>query len=709
MLRPEMKPVEGGSPSGGTPTKPKPKPEESQPDLPWYYSHIFPPQQESTPEVTSVTPMINLVPPNPPPTAPVQQPQPETSDPSEPGSRRPSYMDPIDDYERQQEQRLGISSAVKDHEQSFSDISQDEVIPDIGETELFQVSDHLCDQYPEVVRAGLKIIKGFDPVEDDEEDVKTYMRNHLRLMGLNDAFGHGDWHTTRLGPTVSHVAAKITDDFFDQVKTSDAAVIAAAAIEDDQILDQAQAAAEAGGFEQPEINLLVQWFLTETFPGEWDPSLTKKKDLQDFLISQLKGTIHGFDETAINWADLTVDESISFYRYQIAQEMEALWKHYEDFPPEYDEIKAAFDRATELLSLAEPIPLDDTEAYAAAFAGRVHIPNAEYERRHVQDQLAVIYKHLNIEMPENYLEGRSTTELKYELYYRLNYDVPQFIGLDENEKENRIGDFLHEYHRVARDTPQRVIDRLQGTFRQPDVLGFLFIMGLTMAFEPVDWALTTVDVVHALSEGDVESAIGNAILGALPGVSSKLDDFVSSVASAAKRGDVAFGIRNWQLDNPKPTNTVSNQLQANSCVAACGVEIFERTTGVRATEEQMLQYMGYDGSYDIPMQQGFEGLEKASEELAANTNAKFIARHMNVYQIADQIDDGNTVVAALGRHAVVVEGVDLQSGIVKVSDPWGLGPGKGIAELGELQLERFTGLQRKGGGYQVIIGIPEIR
>ena len=170
----------------------------------------------------------------------------------------------------------------------------------------------------------------------------------------------------------------------------------------------------------------------------------------------------------------------------------------------------------------QPIPLNDSEAYAAAFAGIVHVPNAEHERRHVQDQLAVIYEHLQIVLPDNYLQSRSTTELKYELYYRLNYDVLQFISLDENESQ--IPDFLREYHWVARDTPQGVIDRLQGTFRQPDVLGFLFIMGFTMAFEPVDWALTTVDVINALSEGDIESAVGDFILGAIPFASSRMDD-----------------------------------------------------------------------------------------------------------------------------------------------------------------------------------------
>jgi len=178
--------------------------------------------------------------------------------------------------------------------------------------------------------------------------------------------------------------------------------------------DQAQFPAEADGFEQPEVSLLLQWGLTEAFPGERDRSWTTKAEVQDFLVADLKRIIPGYDETArvvpgfdeteINWADLTLEESLALYRVEIALEWEARAEHYEGFlPPEYDEMKASLDRATKLESLAGPIPLDDTEAYAAAFAGTVHIADAEDERKHVQDQLAVIYKHLNIEMPENHL------------------------------------------------------------------------------------------------------------------------------------------------------------------------------------------------------------------------------------------------------------------------------------------------------------------
>ena len=384
-----------------------------------------------------------------------------------------------------------------------------------------------------------------------------------------------------------------------------------------------------------------------------------------------------------------------------------------DEPDEhYKALQAELDWATDLLALAKPIPLDDSTAYTEVFD-----VGAEGERAHVQKQLTVIYNYLDVAPTDNYFASRSTADLKYELYSLLIHDVIPLRGSDQDPLAAQL---FRSYSKVAGVSPQDAVNRLQGTYREPDVLGFLFVVGLTvgsMVFEPLDWALTTVDIINALSEGDIESAVGNFVLGVVPFASSRMDDAFRLLddLGAARRGgpldniairvDVPAGTRNWKLDKPSPTGKIPNQLKAESCVAACGVELFERTTGLRITEQQMLHYMGYDGSYGIPMGQGFDGLVRASDELAAQANAPFIGTHMDVYGIAEEIAEGNTVVAALGRHAVIVESVDLQSGIVTVSDPWGLGPGKGVAHLGELPVERFTELQRIGGGYQVIIGI----
>ena len=386
---------------------------------------------------------------------------------------------------------------------------------DSSEDKTTVVCEALYAADPEGFARGVKLMTGAEL--DNEEEVLGECIRLARNVGMDQYLASEEaWYTTKLGSSESPTVS---------------------AAEEESLSDQAQAPAEADGFEQPEISLLLQWALTEAFPGEWNAGWTEKQHLQGFLVSDLQRIIPeydetarvvpGFEETVINWADLTVEEMMALYRVEIALEFAARAEHYEGvLPPEHDEMKASLDRATQLESLAGPIALDDTEAYAAAFAGRVRIADAHDERKHVQDQLAIIYKHLNIETPENYLDSRSTTELKYELFYRLNYDVQQFMSLDENEKGNRIGNFVNEYIEETRIAPKDAIGRLQSTIHQPDVLGFLFIMGLSIAFEPVDYALAAVDVIQALSEGDEEAALGNFILGVTPFVSSKMDDLI---------------------------------------------------------------------------------------------------------------------------------------------------------------------------------------
>ncbi len=466
--------------------------------------------------------------------------------PAKPAPIRPSYQDDVEAYERRQEQRLGIDSEPHARPVPAIATAPDRTLPiptiqnitsriptqsefraaqetDLSEAKLFEVCDYFCEQNQEAMTAMMNLIVGFDP-DEEEEDIKHRVRNHLRIMGLNDAFGHGDWYTTPPEPMMPRAGTQITDSYFEGLET-----IGTAAHEVTAPGKEGPATVEAGGFEQPEINLLTLYYLNENFT-DWHSTWTKKKELQDFLIGRLQGLIPGFDQTSISWDNASVQMSIALYRNLIGGEVAALRRQYRDNTPEHEEMKAEFDRAMELFSMAAAIPLDDSEAYAAAFSGDVYIPDAEQERIHVEDQLRVIYKYV-LGKDLDHLATRSTTELKYELYYLLNYDVQHFLGLNENEI--LIQDFMKEYAWVTDDTPDGVIDRLQGTFHRPDVLGFLFIMGLSMAFEPVDWVLTIHDIFIALSEDDVESAIGNAILGAAPLVSSKLDDVVQPFLSRA--------------------------------------------------------------------------------------------------------------------------------------------------------------------------------
>ena len=135
------------------------------------------------------------------------------------------------------------------------------------------------------------------------------------------------------------------------------------------------------------------------------------------------------------------------------------------------------------------------------------------------DQLALIHEELNITVPDGYFESRSTRELKHDLAYLLQDEVLPFLRADENEEDNRIGNFYRRYQLVARDTPENVLGRLVSSYQKPDVVGIFFMLGFlagSIVSEPIDWLATSVDVMDALLRGDKESAGLHAFFGGAP-------------------------------------------------------------------------------------------------------------------------------------------------------------------------------------------------
>ena len=367
---------------------------------------------------------------------------------------------------------------------------------DSSEDKTTVVCEALYAADPEGVARGIKIMTGCAPDNDDRAVLSEFI--HLaRSVGLDEYLaGVEAWYTTRLGPSESFTAA---------------------ANDEELLSGLSQPPAETSTDEAPELSRRLRYSLTESFPGEWEASLTDKEDLETrLLIPKLKRFIHGFDENSVNWGDFTVQESIDFYLKQMAGELMALSTNLAVSDEYFQEVKAEYEWAADLQELAKPIPLDDTTAYTEVFN-----VGAEGERTHVQKQLAVIYDYLDITPADDHLESRSTADLKYELYSLLVHNVIPLRGSDQDPLAAQL---FRSYTEAAGVSPQDAVDRLQGTYREPDVLGFLFVMGLTMLVEPLDWVLTTVDVINALSEGDVESAVGNFILGAVPFASSRMDD-----------------------------------------------------------------------------------------------------------------------------------------------------------------------------------------
>ena len=408
-----------------------------------------------------------------------------------PASSQPATPDLPPDIEwSPEDEPSGIVPFIQAAAQGTRDNSEDKTAA---------VCEALYAADPEAVARGLKIITGCAP--DEGQDIVQELTDVLKTIAPDGLFEDEPWYTTKLGSSES---------------------LEVSAAEEESLADQAQVPTEVGNSEAPELNRRLRYSLTESDPDEWDASFAEKEDLENvLLIPNLKRLIHGFDEDSVNWGDLTVQESIDFYIDQVAAELMRLSTLSTDEPDEHFlELQAELNWATDLLALAKPIPLDDSTANTEVFD-----VGAEGERTHVRKQLTAIYDYLDITPTDDYFASRNTADLKYELYSLLIHYVIPLRGSDQDPQAAQL---FRSYSKVAGvSSPQDAVDRLQGTYREPDVLGFLFVMGLTvgsMVFEPLDWALTTVDVINALSEGNIESAVGNFILGVVPFASSRMDD-----------------------------------------------------------------------------------------------------------------------------------------------------------------------------------------
>ncbi len=480
--------------------------------------------------------------------------------------------------------------------------------------------------------------------------------------------------------------------------------------------------ADEGSYRVPETELdpYIHQTLTDVFSsktsGKWNEEWTKPEHLEGFLKGRLSPFFYKEYVDSLPWDELTDLGMIDMYHSL----METLWNEHWNTNSAHDPWVVSLDEefafADDLLSTIAAVPLVNEARLVEEFG----YASIEEARADLLAQVQYSYEKFDIRPPED-LHEWSASQLANE-FYSLLTNVFEPYAKSENDTENyqKAYDFVTDpdFVNIVGKALSTTIDRLDGSHRESPMQLVFFVASFFI--EPLDWILTAQEMIRAAEDEDWWQVFLLGATGILPGAfgrlakrSGKANDVLGTaqfgrrVDNSVRGGDVPLGTRNWQLDNPKPTNTVPNQQLDHSCVAACGVELFERTTGVKTTEAQMLQYMGYDGNYDISLYQGAEGLTKARDDLAASSNATFRFEPMEVDEIAEEIAEGHIVVAGLAGHSVVVESVDLQRGLVTVSDPWGRGPGTGIAEKGTLRQARFTELQRRKGGFHVMIGISK--
>ena len=497
------------------------------PLFPWLVPQ---PELDPEPDVTSVTPMINLVSPLPPappglhvpPPPTVQQPQPELT--SE--TTRPSQTDRLgEQILRRNEERARQDAAAQNREPSLSGFPQDigwspyqdatglvtpgSVKPDIGQDALLEACGYICEQNPEVMTAVMNIIEGFDP-DDDEQTLRDRVENYLGIIGLNDAFGHGDWYTTRLGPAVKHTATRIVDYYFDQVTSSESELRAALAAEHAQVPDEQQVKSEEPDHGPQQLNYHTLEHLRKYVDG-WDETWTTKSDVSNFIINKLAETYE--IQVQEGFANLPIEEQLQEFLEFIYYHREAYYSHtwqYESPYPWYILVED-YDDFLPLLGLLKPAPLHSPSALADAFDFVSEEHAVDYLRHHLE----LVYTDMGYDLPEDWSGLEDSLQLANMLYTVLEeIKLKRESDIDFDIEFSLDNKFQDAYGLQGSDV-NRDLARLAGTHQGPNYSLFVFV--ISMLWEPADWALTIAEMRDDVARGDGFLAFIRGAIGLLPG------------------------------------------------------------------------------------------------------------------------------------------------------------------------------------------------
>jgi len=161
--------------------------------------------------------------------------------------------------------------------------------------------------------------------------------------------------------------------------------------------------------------------------------------------------------------------------------------------------------------------------------------------------------------------------------------------------------------------------------------------------------------------------------------------------------NIGAGSRNWKLDDAQPTDKIPNQAHINSCASACSVVLL-RDQGIHLLEEDVMKYVDTDGSDMVTFRRLQNPLNKIMDDLLPNSSISFVRGAFDdLRQISYFTDNNRHVMANLQQHAIIIENIDFERGIITILDPWGNGYGTGIAFEGTLSFEKFNELHRRSG------------
>ncbi len=471
-----------------------------------------PPEPEPEPVVTSVTPVINIVSSNPPP--PEQQtsskPRPATTRPG-PALVPPELLDINADSLGSRDQHMAALNSGQSTPDFPLDIGWD---PDTSQAELLDICDRLCQQNPQAMTAVMNLIEGADP-EDDEQTIQQRVSNHLRIMGMNDAFGHGDWYTTRLDPNVNDTAMRIVDNYFDRLEASNAALIAASASDQEPMFDKPEVSVEATNGEPRQLNYYSLVHARNYIDG-WDEAWTTEGDVSDFIIRKLADT-YGI-QVQEGFADLPIED-------QLQEFLEFLYYHRESYysrtgqyesPYAWYVLEEDYKDFLPLLGLLKPGPLHSPHALVEAFDFVSEEHAVEYLRHHLE----LVYTDMGYGLPENWAGLQDPVLLANMLYTVLEEIKHKRESDREFDIEFGLDFKFQDAYGLHGSDVNRDLARLAGTHQLPDYSMFFFIVG--MLFEPADYGMTFAEMQNDIARGDRLSAFIRGLVGLVPGAWGRL-------------------------------------------------------------------------------------------------------------------------------------------------------------------------------------------
>ena len=185
----------------------------------------------------------------------------------------------------------------------------------------------------------------------------------------------------------------------------------------------------------------------------------------------------------------------------------------------------------DLIKKAAKTPLEDHAALLEAYGWDAEADAIYYFRHRVE----VVYAKLGKQLPPDWAEVDDAV-----LMANMLYDGVEEMGailesgetfLDPDDPD--AGDWGEINNApLFIDIEPRI---LTGTNSQPDLSLFVFVASIF--FEPLDWALTTLEVIDAISRGDIGGALGNALLGIVPFVPGSADNIIRHVGGTRRVGE----------------------------------------------------------------------------------------------------------------------------------------------------------------------------